>query len=99
MLMPGATPFSRRDAAAAAQQFRAPGPRRMRRGTIDAPPVRAVDSAALKPPAARDDTRKAPGPAVSVVVPVRNEAGNVAPLVAEIAAALEGRWTLRGRST
>ena len=31
-------------------------------------------------------------PAVSIVVPVRNEAGNVAPLVAEIAAALEGRW-------
>ncbi|MFN3659001.1 MAG: glycosyltransferase family 2 protein [Pseudolabrys sp.] len=31
-------------------------------------------------------------PAVSVVVPVRNEAGNVAPLVREIAAALEGRW-------
>jgi glycosyltransferase involved in cell wall biosynthesis len=31
-------------------------------------------------------------PVVSVVVPVRNEAGNVAPLVAEIAAALEGRW-------
>jgi dolichol-phosphate mannosyltransferase len=31
------------------------------------------------------------GPAVSVVVPVRNEAGNVAPLVAEIAAALAGR--------
>ena len=31
-------------------------------------------------------------PAVSVVVPVRNEAGNVAPLVAEIAAALEGQW-------
>ena len=30
------------------------------------------------------------GPAVSVVVPVRNEAGNVAPLVAEIAAALAG---------
>jgi dolichol-phosphate mannosyltransferase len=30
-------------------------------------------------------------PAVSVVVPVRNEAGNVAPLVAEIAAALEGQ--------
>src|SRR5262245_65543505 len=27
-------------------------------------------------------------PAVSVVVPVRNEAGNIAPLVAEIAAAL-----------
>ena len=32
-----------------------------------------------------------PLPAVSVVVPVRNEAGNVAPLVAEIAAALAGR--------
>ena len=31
-------------------------------------------------------------PAVSVVVPVRNEAGNIAPLVAEIAAALDGRW-------
>jgi dolichol-phosphate mannosyltransferase len=30
-------------------------------------------------------------PAVSVVVPVRNEAGNIAPLVAEIAAALKGR--------
>ena len=31
-------------------------------------------------------------PAVSVVVPVRNEAGNVAPLVAEIGKALEGHW-------
>jgi dolichol-phosphate mannosyltransferase len=31
-------------------------------------------------------------PAVSIVVPVRNEAGNVAPLVAEIAAALAGHW-------
>jgi dolichol-phosphate mannosyltransferase len=31
------------------------------------------------------------GPAISVVVPVRNEAGNIAPLVAEIAAALAGR--------
>jgi dolichol-phosphate mannosyltransferase len=30
--------------------------------------------------------------AVSVVVPVRNEAGNVSPLIAEIAAALDGRW-------
>jgi dolichol-phosphate mannosyltransferase len=30
--------------------------------------------------------------AVSIVVPVRNEAENVAPLVAEIAAALDGRW-------
>jgi len=31
-------------------------------------------------------------PAVSIVVPVRNEAGNIAPLVAEIAKALEGQW-------
>jgi len=30
-------------------------------------------------------------PALSVVVPVRNEAGNIAPLVAEIEAALKGR--------
>jgi dolichol-phosphate mannosyltransferase len=31
-------------------------------------------------------------PAVSVVVPVRNEAGNIAVLVAEIAKALQDRW-------
>ena len=31
-------------------------------------------------------------PAVSIVVPVRNEAGNIALLVAEIAKALEGQW-------
>jgi len=31
-------------------------------------------------------------PAVAVVVPVRNEAGNIATLVAEIAAALDGQW-------
>ena len=30
-------------------------------------------------------------PAISVVVPMKNEAGNVGPLVAEIAAALAGR--------
>jgi dolichol-phosphate mannosyltransferase len=35
-------------------------------------------------------------PEISVVVPVRNEAGNIAPLVAEIAAALQG--TLNGRA-
>jgi dolichol-phosphate mannosyltransferase len=35
-------------------------------------------------------------PAVSAVVPVRNEAGNIAPLVAEIAAALQG--ALQGRA-
>ncbi len=33
-----------------------------------------------------------PQPAVSVVVPVRNEADNVRPLTDEIAAALNGRW-------
>ena len=31
-------------------------------------------------------------PAVSVVVPVRNEAANVEPLIGEIAAALRGQW-------
>jgi len=30
--------------------------------------------------------------AVSIVVPVRNEADNIAPLIAEIAAALDARW-------
>lgn len=30
---------------------------------------------------------------VSIVVPVRNEADNVAPLMTEIAAAIDGRWT------
>ncbi|MGB8135203.1 MAG: glycosyltransferase family 2 protein, partial [Pseudolabrys sp.] len=30
--------------------------------------------------------------AVSIVVPVRNEAGNIAPLVEEIAAAVDGQW-------
>ncbi|WP_407146326.1 glycosyltransferase [Bradyrhizobium sp. ORS 86] len=30
--------------------------------------------------------------AVSIVVPVRNEADNIAPLITEIAAALDGRW-------
>jgi dolichol-phosphate mannosyltransferase len=30
--------------------------------------------------------------AVSIVVPVRNEAENIAPLIGEIAAALDGRW-------
>jgi dolichol-phosphate mannosyltransferase len=34
----------------------------------------------------------APAPAVSIVVPVRNEQDNVSPLIAEIAAALDGRW-------
>ena len=37
------------------------------------------------------DNVRGPAPAVSVIVPVRNEAGNIAPLVAELATALEGR--------
>jgi glycosyltransferase involved in cell wall biosynthesis len=32
-------------------------------------------------------------PAVSIVVPVRNEAGNIAPLVGEIAKAVDGLWS------
>lgn len=39
-----------------------------------------------------ETTTRASGPAVSVVVPVRNEAGNIAPLVNEIAKALQGRY-------
>lgn len=31
-------------------------------------------------------------PAVSIVLPVKNEAGNIGPLIGEIAAALTGRW-------
>lgn len=33
-----------------------------------------------------------PPPSVSIVVPVRNEADNIAPLIEEISAALDGRW-------
>jgi glycosyltransferase involved in cell wall biosynthesis len=32
-------------------------------------------------------------PAISIVVPVKNEAGNIAPLVTEIAASLGSRWS------
>src|SRR5690242_16836183 len=39
------------------------------------------------------NTSPASAPAVSVVVPVRNEADNVGPLTQEIAAALSGRAT------
>jgi len=39
------------------------------------------------------ETMRAAAPALSVVVPVRNEAGNVGPLADEIAAALTGRWS------
>jgi glycosyltransferase involved in cell wall biosynthesis len=31
-------------------------------------------------------------PSVSIVVPVRNEADNIAPLIAEITTALDARW-------
>ena len=31
-------------------------------------------------------------PLVSIVVPVKNEAGNIGPLVAEIGATLQGKW-------
>ncbi len=37
-------------------------------------------------------TQSGATPGVSIVVPVRNEADNVEPLIAEIAAALDGRW-------
>jgi dolichol-phosphate mannosyltransferase len=39
------------------------------------------------------DMAERTAPAVSVVVPVRNEADNVAPLADEIAAAMTGRWS------
>jgi dolichol-phosphate mannosyltransferase len=39
------------------------------------------------------DIAERAAPAVSVVVPVRNEAENVAPLADEIAAAMTGRWS------
>jgi glycosyltransferase involved in cell wall biosynthesis len=41
---------------------------------------------------ATDRRDSAQTPAVSVVVPVRNEQGNIGPLVHEIASALTGRW-------
>jgi len=39
------------------------------------------------------DIAERAAPAVSVIVPVRNEAENVAPLADEIAAAMNGRWS------
>ena len=39
-----------------------------------------------------DVTLRQDRPAVAVVVPVRNEADNLAPLIGEISAALTGRW-------
>src|SRR5262245_43697642 len=38
------------------------------------------------------DTSSQSRPFVSIVLPVKNEAGNIGPLVAEIGAALDGRW-------
>ncbi|HZS65326.1 MAG TPA: glycosyltransferase family 2 protein [Xanthobacteraceae bacterium] len=40
-----------------------------------------------------DGEMRVAAPAVSVVVPVRNEAGNIGPLVDEISAALDGRFS------
>ena len=53
-------------------------------------PIRSA--ASLSPDGTPKPHEHANEPAVSVVVPVRNEAGNIAPLVAEIAAALDGQW-------
>ena len=51
-----------------------------------------MSSSAMSSSTMPQSNGQGPGnPAISVVVPVRNEAGNIAPLVAEIAAALQGR--------
>ena len=71
--------------------------RRSRRfGAADARPELAAHHQSGCPPPALCleggmSAETANAPAVSVVVPVRNEAENIAPLVAEIAAALAGR--------
>ncbi len=39
-----------------------------------------------------DMSNSTTAPTISIVVPVRNEADNIAPLIDEIAAALDGRW-------
>jgi len=49
----------------------------------------------LTPPITSADLPSSDHPlpvSVSIVVPVRNEAGNIAPLIAEITGALDGRW-------
>src|SRR6202162_3579948 len=51
-----------------------------------------MSSSAMSSSTMPQSSGQGPGnPAISVVVPVRNEAGNIAPLIAEIAAALQGR--------
>jgi dolichol-phosphate mannosyltransferase len=50
-------------------------------------PLRAIQTTSVD--LSSSDTAAAD---VSIVVPVRNEADNVGPLIAEIAAALDGRW-------
>jgi dolichol-phosphate mannosyltransferase len=51
-----------------------------------------MSSSAMSSSTMPQSNGQGPGnPAISVVVPVRNEAGNIAPLIAEIAAALQGR--------
>jgi glycosyltransferase involved in cell wall biosynthesis len=39
-----------------------------------------------------DPSSSSDAPAVSIVVPVRNEENNISPLIAEISSALDGRW-------
>lgn len=62
---------------------------------LDAPPAAGVASGATAAAAGAGAVRgagtlAAPAPLLSVVIPVRNEAPNIAPLVAEIEAALAG---------
>ena len=74
------------DAAAAACQLGAEFGHEMRSAAI---------IPAIQPDLVRVDpmTHEASDPVVSVVIPVRNEAGNIAPLVGEIAQVLAGRWS------
>jgi len=50
----------------------------------------SIETAMSEPTA---PSAQAATPAVSVVVPVKNESGNIRPLINEIAAALEAKWT------
>jgi dolichol-phosphate mannosyltransferase len=50
----------------------------------------SIETAMSEPTA---PSAQAAPPAVSIVVPVKNESGNIRPLINEIAAALQARWT------
>src|ERR1043166_8895433 len=63
------------------------------RCAVSAPPLRAFSRRLRDWMPERSDIAERAAPVVSVVVPVRNEAENVAPLADEIAAALTGRWS------